>query len=270
MRLIGDRLGILVSFGLTEAQAKTYLVLLEYPSLPMGALAKAVQLPRNRVYEIMEQLEEMGLAESLVDSTRRVRAKPIEDFLDSTTSELETRADSIRAQREALAIAFEPKPQAPSLAESGLVQALSGRRVVARTFDRLVSEAHESLVVSGSVGGSARLMRHLSQMSAEQRRRIRSGDLRLEIYLPRAGLRPGGLERLFDEHGAEVRLVDAPLATLLAIADGKEALLVHPIPDDDRQSIGGDKALLCTGLGYVADQLALLRASGVPLLSRPL
>ena len=43
MRLTVDRLNLLLEYGLSEYQGRVYLALLEFPSLPAGALAKAAR-----------------------------------------------------------------------------------------------------------------------------------------------------------------------------------------------------------------------------------
>lgn len=259
MRLMSDRLAILVSFGLTETQARTYLVLLQYPVMNIGALSKAAQLPRNRTYETVEQLQELGLAEILVDGTRKVRARPITDFLDTSVRDLEGRIGHLQSRRDVLAVAFQPPRGADAASlETSVVQAIVGRRAVARELDRLMVEAKETLTLSASTGGCIRLMRHLQEAPSEVRARFGS-SLHVEIFLPRAGLARGGLEPLLDHFEGEVHIVDTPLASILAVADGREALVVHPIPDDDRLTAGGDRAILSKDFIFAEDHVRLLR-----------
>ena len=81
MRLTTDRLSLLLEYGLSEYQARVYLALLEFPSLPAGALAKAAQIPRNRLYEVLEELQGMGLVEIILGETRSYRAHPLTVYL---------------------------------------------------------------------------------------------------------------------------------------------------------------------------------------------
>lgn len=260
MRLTGDRLALLTSFGLSEPQARTYLVLLQYPVMPVSALAKASRFPRNRVYEIVEQLQELGLAEIVVDGTRKVRARPIVDFLDTTVGEMEEKIHELESRRDALDAAFRPPTEEEAeQAHAGLPRAIVGRRAIAREIDRLVAGAKSSLVLCASNGGASRLARHLRAAPPETVERILSGDFSLEFYVPRVAAGYGGLEQLLDAYGPRVRIVDAPLANIAVVADERESLVTRPAPDDDRLRTGGDKALVCADTQLVQDQLALLR-----------
>src|SRR5688500_7746501 len=114
MRLTVDRLRILLEHGLSEYQARVYLALLEFPSLPAGALAKAAQIPRNRLYEVLEELQGMGLIEIILGETRSYRAQPFTLYLERSMSELRDRMESLESKKAYLAAAFSP----PELNES--------------------------------------------------------------------------------------------------------------------------------------------------------
>lgn len=256
MRLRGDRLSVLLEHGLGEHQAKAYLALLEHPSIPAGALARSAQVPRNRLYEVLEELQAMGLAEIILGETRHYRALPFTNFLDRTLGDLRERVERIESQRSYLAKAFQP----PELGESadldaGSTRAVLSRRAVARDADRIVASAQTSLTVSGSEGGWERVVQHLAP-------RVRDGldGLDLHIILPRAAALAGGAEKMGEEPYGRVRWSGLPLGSLCFIADAKEMLLVHPIPDDHRLRAGRDFALLTTNPVLIRDQLALLKA----------
>src|ERR1051326_4115088 len=119
MRLTTDRLSLLLEYGLSEYQARVYLALLEFPSLPAGALAKAAQIPRNRLYEVLEELQGMGLVEIILGETRSYRAHPLTVYLDRSVADLKERMDRIEAQKGYLGAAFQP----PALSASGGRQA---------------------------------------------------------------------------------------------------------------------------------------------------
>jgi sugar-specific transcriptional regulator TrmB len=259
MRLTVDRLNLLVEYGLTEYQARVYLALLDFPSLPAGALAKAAQIPRNRLYEVLEELQSMGLIDILQGETRQYRANPLSSYLDRSVSDLKERIDRIEAQKSYLAAAFQP----PALAESGDLEAgttsvLLTRRAVAREADRIVDEAKDSLVVVGSEGGWERILHHLSRLPEEPTK------LRLEIFLPRVAATTGGIERLGEGAVNATRWLELPTRTLCFVRDETEMLLIHPIPDDEKPRAGRDFALLTTNPAFVRDHLTYTRAAARP------
>lgn len=254
MRVALDRLSVLIEHGLSEYQARVYLALLDFPSVNAGALAKAAQVPRNRLYEVVEELQSIGLVDVLLEDTRKYRARPISSYLDRTVSELKDRIGKIEAQKTYLDVAFNP-PEAASAEDldSGSTRVLMTRRAVAREIDRMVESAKTHLVASSSVGGWERVFRHLE--------RATPGTLPVEVYLPVAARESGGVERLAERWGDAVRWVEAPLRCVSIIVDDKEFLLAQPIPDDEPMRVGRDFAILTTNAAMIQDQLQLLRAS---------
>lgn len=257
MRVSVDRLGLLMEHGLTDYQARVYLALIQFPSLPAGALAKSAQVPRNRLYEILEELQSSGLVEIILEETRKYRARPLSEYLERSVSDLRRRIDQIESQKTYLNVAFHP----PDLSdgeelEAGATRVLLSRRAVAREIDRLVERATSSLVLAGSVGGWERTFRHLEGLPADDERQI-------EIYTPRAAAVAGGVERLAERWGGRHRWISVPLMTITVVADEGEMLLAHPVPDDGNLRAGRDFALLSTNPGFVRDRVELLRTAAL-------
>lgn len=255
MRLTVDRIGVLLEHGLSEYQARVYLALLEFPALNAGALAKASQIPRNRLYEVLEELQALGLVEIILDETRKYRALPLSAYLDRNVNELRDRITRIEAQKDYLGVAFQPPAlgQSEDL-EAGTTRVLLTRRAVAREIDRLVESAKRSLFLVGSVGGWERLARHVEKAPGAL-----AAPGMVEIYLPRAAAHTGGAERMTDTWVRAVRWLDAPLRSIVVAADAREMLIVHPIPDDDRLRVGRDFSILTDNPAFVHDQMHLVR-----------
>lgn len=258
MRLTVDRIGLLVEHGLSEYQARVYLALLEFPALNAGALAKAAQIPRNRLYEVLEELQALGLVEIILDETRKYRAQPLTTYLDRSVGELKDRIQRIESQKEYLGVAFQP----PALGESedleaGTTRVLLTRRAVAREVDRLVEEAKASLFLVGSAGGWQRVVRHMEKAPAPLAKKKGA----VEIHLPRSAQQTGGIERMDERWQDAVRYLDVEPRTLSFIADEKEMILIHAIPDDDKMRAGRDFALLTTNPAFLRDHMDLVRKS---------
>lgn len=256
MRLGGDRIAALLDHGLTEHQARVYLALLEFPSLAAGTLAKSANVPRNRLYEVLEELQTLGLVEIILGTTRAYRALPFVNHLDRSVAALRDRLDRIEAQRAYLAKTFTPPDlMDASHLDAGSTRAVLSRRAVAREADRIVADASTSLVVEGSQGGWERVIHHLTP-------RVRDGldKLDLRVILPRSAALQGGAERMGEEAYARVRWTHVPLDCLCFVGDGKEMLLIHPIPDDRDPRRGHDLALLTTNPAFLREHVALLHA----------
>ena len=256
MRLTADRLAVLLDHGLSDYQARVYLALLDFPSLSAGALAKAAQVPRNRLYEVLEELHAMGLVDILLEESRKYRAQPISKYLDRSLSDLKDRIRSIEAQKSYLDMAFRPPAlgEAEDL-ESGATRVILTRRSVAREIDRLVESGTGRLVCAGSVGGWERVFRHLDRFPAARDRN------EVEVVLPRVVQQGGGVERLAEGWQHAIRWTDIPLRTLTFVSGDQELLLVHPVPDDERPRVGRDFGLLSTNLAFVRDHVEMLRAA---------
>lgn len=256
MRITTDRVGVLLSYGFSEYQARVYLALLEYPAMNAGALAKVAGVPRNRLYEVLEELQSLGLVEILLGETRLYRARPLAEYLDRRVVELKGRIGEIESRREYLALAFQPPAhEEPAELESGATRAVLGRRAVAREIERLIDTAKRSLVVVASAGGAERVVRHLMK-SADA---IVANRLEVEVYLPRSAQRAGGVERMGEGLVGAVHWLDTPLGSLVFAADEREILIVQPVPDDERLAAGRDFAILSTNPAFVRDPLDLVR-----------
>lgn len=263
MRLMAERLSILQECDLTESQARVYLALLDYPSGTASSLAKAAQLPRNRLYEILEELNGMGLVDIILEEPRRYRGKPIDAFLTRCVNELRGKIDRLESRRSYLVAAFEPREQLTmDDHERGTTQAITGRRAVAQEIERMIMDARREIVIAGSSGGSLRLARHLLEAGT-----LPPG-LHIELYAPSAAAASGGWETFLESGLAEVRWVDVPRATIVLAIDQEEMLRVHPVPDDDKMHAGQDFALLTNSLAIIHDELHgirnLPRAKGTP------
>lgn len=263
MRLTADRLAVLLDHGLSDYQARVYLALLEFPSLSAGALAKAAQIPRNRLYEVLEELHAMGLVDILLEENRKYRAQPISHYLDRSLSDLKDRIRSIEAQKNYLDMAFKPPAlgEAEDL-EAGATRVILTRRAVAREIDRLVENGSGRLLASGSIGGWERVFRHLERFPDTRKR------TEVEIVLPRVAMAAGGVERMAEGWMENIRWTDLPLRSIVIISGDAELLLVHPVPDDQRPRVGRDFGLLTTNPAFVRDQVELLRAASRPPASK--
>lgn len=255
MRIMAERLSVLQECDLSEAQARVYLALLDYPGTTASNIAKAAQLPRNRLYEVLEDLSALQLVDVVLEEPRRYRARPISDFLARAAQDLRKKAERLDSRREYLSAAFAPREQVTTDdQERGTTQVLNGRRAVAHEIERLLSEAQNEIVLAGSVGGSLRLASHLLE-AAPQRRNVA-----VELYVPSSAAGVGGWERYEEAAIAPITWVDADRATIIVVADQEEMLRIHPVPDDERTHVGHDFALLTDNLAIIHDEILGLRS----------
>lgn len=246
-----DRLALLQSFGLSENQSRVYLALLDYPSVGAGELAKSAGVARNRLYEVLDELNVMGLTDIILEEPRKYRARPLEGYVERRVESLAAHIHEIEERRAHLA-AFRPRPLvANSSDDAGTTQVLLGRGTVAEQIDRLLARAERSVLAMGSLGGSGRVARHLMGAGLAGRD--------VKVLLPRGASVPH--EPLAAAFPGALRLFDAPLGAILFVVDEREMLLVHPMPDDDRMTQGRDYALRSDNPVFVRDFVTLARAA---------
>ena len=255
MRLQSERISTLQECGLSESQARVFVTLVDYPAGTASSLAKAAQLPRNRLYETLEELNALGLVDIVLEEPRRYRARPIDSYITRCSNELRARIDRLESRRPYLAAAFHPRdPETADDHERGTTQAITGRRAVAEEIDRMLNDARREIVMAGSVGGSLRLAKHLVEA------RLAAPGLQIELFAPIASAANGGWEGYLEREIARPIWIQAPRATLVVIIDQEEMLRIHPVPDDERTHVGNDFALLTNNLAIIHDELIGIRS----------
>lgn len=160
--LASDGLGLLLAHGLHESEARTYLTLLKHPSITAGALSKIANVPRSHLYKVLQDLQNRGLAEVLLQgSARSYRARPLRGFLEGRETELQRQLGELSREIATVAEAFEPPPL-DRIGEPGTgdVRIIVGRSAIAREIDEMLNAATDRVVLAGSAKGFERVLRH--------------------------------------------------------------------------------------------------------------
>lgn len=139
-----------MQIGLTDYESKTYLSLLKRSSFSATKLSKASDVPRTRIYEILENLNHKGLCTEILGTVKEYRAVSpevaIQILLERQKDELrqkENLADSIASSLQAL--------HAEGLVNqdtSDYVELYREPRQVGEKFIQLVREARREILVS--------------------------------------------------------------------------------------------------------------------------
>lgn len=74
-----DEIQVLNYFGLTCSQAKTYLAIGDKNFSTAREIQKKSEVPRQEIYRLLSELEELGLIEKTMDRPSKYRALPIKD-----------------------------------------------------------------------------------------------------------------------------------------------------------------------------------------------
>lgn len=258
MRLTQERIHLLVEQGLTLYQARAYLALLEVPHLTAGALSKVSQVPRNRVYEVLEELQREGLVEILLEGeARQYRAKAIGPYLDRRIESLKQHIARIEEKRERLIAEFRHVEGEPSAELNvGVTSVVVGRRAVSQEVDRLLSEARSSVTVVASAGNVDALVQRLNSHADRF-----ATEVKLDLFVSRTLAQAPFLARLLPVVRKAVAWIDLSLTSSSVFADESEMVLIQPFPDQGRLETGEDYALVSTNPTFVRDTLTLVKRS---------
>lgn len=223
-------------YGLTDYQARVYLALLDLGATTAARVPALSRVPRSRVYAVLQQLNERGLAQIVPVRPRQYRPVPIAAYLRKVAREERKQAKLLEASVDDAAREFPIRGDA-SLAERGRFEAIYGRWNVSTRIEEMVARGEREIVGIGTSQSPWRLVRALGPTLQEKHQSGVVVRYAVPVTLDnREDVRVlGGY--------AQVRGIDIPMPVVLHAVDGKEFLLNHPIPDDKSPNRGSDIAV---------------------------
>lgn len=264
-----DRIARLRSFGLSEYAARAYLALLDLGTTEARDVAALSKVPASKVYNILEQLHEKGLALILPEFPRKYAPVPFDDFLDRLRQEHDAAAAKIQRDLEDLSELYAVSGEA-ARGERDSISLVRGRRnVVDRLADAARSTEQEMLLAI-----PARLLEDEPLRAALEA--VAGKGAAVKVLLPSATAVPPGVES---------RIASPPLGGprgVLLVVDSRQAVLADLGAPGDGRDEGLDTAmttaqegtvLLLSNLGEQAWRSAFIpepsfarsRASSTPL-----
>lgn len=237
MPINADRITRLREFGLSEYAARAYLALLDLGVTEARDVSALSKVPASKIYHILDQLHEKGLANILPEFPRKYAPVPFGEFLQRIHDEYEAAASTIRSERDALMATFAVVGDVAG-GDRGGVMFLRGRRNVLERFAETLAGAKRDALVLLSAG-----------QAADPRGVSAALDAAIE--------RGVTLRRI---EAADPRLAGLPAAAYALVVDGRVALLGHALPDDGHPSEGNDTAIHLDQEGIAALLASLLEA----------
>lgn len=261
LRSMSERVTTLLSHGLNDSEAKTYLALLEEPRMTATALASVTGVPRSHIYKVLEGLHARGLVDIVLEGGTRVyRARPFGEFLEQRAHELRQHLSHLEAQAKLLGEVLRPPPSAQrSEPDAGEVRLVFGRKAVAREISDLLDSAAEEVVISAREGSVERAARHLSALGGTRTQRTTEPRVTLVVPEGSAGRDVPGLGE-----SVLLRRIDGGPRFLTFIADEAKLLMVHPIPEGGDMRSGRDVALFSDDPVFVGGMKVLLFSASRP------
>ena len=211
--------------GLTEYQARVYLTLLDLGNATASQVTPHARVPRTRIYATMSQLHEKGLVEIIPETPLRYKPVPFDRFLKKSVSELQERAESLEKNLEAIAKEFAVVGQvAPE--ERGRFEAIYGRRNARERLIKMYEGTQKSWIGIGTARSPGRVMRGFGEYIIDNAAK----GARFRYMFPVTQENLKDVQRLGKY--ADIRNVDFYVPMYMHVADAREFIMSHPIPDD--------------------------------------
>ncbi len=131
----------LKQFGLSEKEAKLFLVALEIGTAPVNLIAKKSGVARSTCYEVLESLRTQGIVSSFVK--KKVRYYSAEDPK-TLIHRAEIRADTLKQALPQLAALYHTAGVRPQ------VRFFEGKEGMKQIFEEMLGDKHECLSFSSS------------------------------------------------------------------------------------------------------------------------
>ncbi len=235
---------MLLSLGLTPWEARVYLAVLDLGESKAAAVADESRVPRGRVYDVLERLQEKGAAEIVPVVPRRFRAVPPEAFLERRTRELRLKAEELEKMQDLLQVRL-VRPTARTAQPEGRIVLVQGRRAVVTKFRELLASASSEILGYTSEKCVVRQAKFTLPIYEE---RAKAGvDVRLAVNItPENVAAVKALETYVHvrHHGLGNRIL-----TVLVI-DARCGFLIHWDPDDEDLAGGSDMGVASEDAGF--------------------
>jgi PAS domain S-box-containing protein len=240
MPITPDRISRLREFGLSEYAARAYLALLDLGLTEARDVSNLSRVPQAKVYQVLDQLHDKGLAIILPEFPKKYAPVPFEEFLDRIHRQHLDAAGTIQKTRKELTTLFSVTGNV-DVGDRGDFTVVRGRRNVLERIVEVFGKAQQDLLVLGTPGLASR-----PQFLADKTAAAVENGARVRFLLPIDEENVEALQRLAERSPVRAREAVAESASdnvAIVIADGRQALLIHFVPDDGDLTNGRDVAV---------------------------
>ena len=236
MAINKERLAKVQEYGLTEYEARAYLALLDFEVATASKVARLSRVPRTKIYQALEGLETKRLVRAIPERPKRFVAQPFVNYLDQLEADYERQARELNSKKADVSAEFAPKGIV-DLEDPGQFVMVRSRANVTEKLMGLIERARESIVVMGSEMALHRLDYFTPGLEAAKERGVLFSAIGPVTENNEAAV------HALAELGAVQAYPDATPGQCLVVVDGKEAVLIHAVPDDSHLFQGEDVAL---------------------------
>jgi len=244
MAINNERLAKIQEYDLTEYEARAYLALLDFEVATASKVARLARVPRTKIYQALEDLEEKELVRVIPERPKRFVAQPFENYIEQKEREHERKAEQLAKKKAEVAEEFQPKGNV-DLEDPGQFVMVRSRSNVTEKIMSLIENADESVLVLGSEMTLARF--DYFEPTIEE---AADDGVMFTAMGPLTEENEESVEEL-SQHGRVLSYEDATPGQCMIIVDGEEALIVHAVPDDTHLFKGEDVALWTDDMAMV-------------------
>lgn len=234
----GDAVEALTKLGLTEYEAKCYVALARVPEGSAKEISQLAEVPRARVYDVVEKLHEQGLVDIQESEPRQFKAIPRDRALDVLRQNYTAHVEAADAALEQLETAKSPE-------ERGIWAVANAEHVTERVVALLEdAEDHVHFVVADESVLEAAALDKLSTMSDDGLTAV------VEVPTEEVGERvretvPDATVLLSDDLQTQRQVVEKWPGQLLLVDE--QAVLASGVAESDLPMIPNETAVWTSG-----------------------
>lgn len=255
------RIRTLQGHGLTENQAKAYTALLEMGRSSASALNKASGVPRNKVYSVVEELNEKGLVDIVLEDPITFEPRPLGRYLDMLIADLGAQQEQLQGSKKSLDTEFQLRRLlSEEDLKAGTFRIIKGRRAVVQQNIRMDREAKEHIQLLASPSTPARMIASGALSELDQTQEAK--PIEYEIYTPLTKDNISAVETLAEQIGETVRVTYGTQENVgIKMIDDTSVLFTHSIPDSDSVVSGNDVAVWSDSPAFLRIARQLLQSA---------
>jgi sugar-specific transcriptional regulator TrmB len=237
-----QEIAALQRLGLTEYEAKIYLVLINTGPRKASELSFRGDVPRTKTYGAIKELERKGLLRIIPGKPEACVAGSPNEVLMPMVEKLNRELSITQEVIQRLALAYEAarytKPNVPK--ESQEFWEIVGRQAIINKLNQIISEASESVNFCTSAAGLVRAYKAHSDVFSKARRR---GAV-IRFLSPVTRETSSVAEEMSEV--VDFKLIDKPFGENFTTVDGRELVVVESHPEDLRTDRGEDRCIWTT------------------------
>lgn len=239
--------------GLTEYEARIYLVLVTRGPIKASELSFLGQIPRTKTYGAINELERKGLLRIMPSKPEVYSPGSPSEILVPMVNKLSRELGDTDAIVQGLVLTFESnkfvKRDVPK--EVGEIWEIQGRKGIANKMNQVFSDAKISINFCTSAAGLIRAYKSHCDMLEK----ARDHGAEVRIMAP-VNSENAGLAREIGEV-LKFKALDKPFAQNFVAIDSRELIAIEAHPEDLRTDQGADKGIWTTNrfLVELHDQL---------------